>query len=84
MSLVFIKALLVLAGVVLLIYFVFIVTKKWLLRRASEQNRHINVIEHRRVDQHLTITLVDINDERLALAVGKQGLSWAKLGRNKI
>lgn len=81
MSLVFIKALLVLAGVFLLIYLVFIVTKNWLLHRASHQTSHINVIEQRRVDQHLTITLVAINDEHLALAVGKQGLAWAKLER---
>lgn len=76
-----IKALLFLVFVILLIYACFLLAQK----RAKKQvvAQQIKIIEHRRIDQKLTVSLIAINDEYLVLAAGPNGIAFEKLSQTK-
>lgn len=74
-----IKSLSFLAAVILLIYLCFLLVKKRMHAKAGAHHHRIKVIEHRRLDQKLTVSLIVVDGEKLVLAVGPSAIALKKL-----
>lgn len=73
-----IKSLSSLIVIFLLMYFCFVMAKKKLKNDASSRAR-LRVIEHKRVDQKLSVSLIAVDNEVLLLAAGPGGIAMEKL-----
>ncbi len=73
------KCLSFLAAFILLSYLVFLLAKKYMITKISPKNSYISVVDHKCINDKLTITVIAINDEHFMIADGPHGINMTKL-----
>lgn len=61
-------------------YFCFVLAKKRMQRQANGQSR-LRVLEHQRIEQKLSVSLIAVDNEVILLAAGPQGIALERLAR---
>jgi flagellar biogenesis protein FliO len=78
-ALLLIKILIFLAFVIVVIYFCFLLVQKRLITKARQHGERIRIIEHKYLDQKLTVSLIAIDSVHLVIAAGQNGIALTRL-----
>lgn len=82
-SLFLIKTLGYLALFLGLLYIVYVLNRKKLLFKHHNENSRLTVKSYRRVDQHLSLTIIDSDGQEFLIVSNTNGLVVKKLGNEK-